>query len=72
MKFDIPDPTVFETAAAIAYLDSDGDLIIRDKDGDTVAHLKTGFVVCDYSVWAPHADDVKARFYPGDKLMITF
>jgi hypothetical protein len=46
----------------VAYIDDEGDLIIKERDGKTVYCLDGAF--------DPSCDN--HRFYPGDSITITF
>lgn len=52
-----------------AYIDSDGDLIFEDGDGDVVA-IHSSVVHPDYE--KSDSSEIVRRFYPGDKITITF
>lgn len=74
MQFS-PTKTKRDLSAAVAYIDSDGDLIIRDRSDSTKAiGLGSGHV---YTVYAnltfdpEYAEDGQV-FYPGDSITITF
>jgi hypothetical protein len=55
----------------VAYIDMDGDLRIRTQDDDAVIfYANTKDLPSPDCVFTPSVS--QARFYPGDKITITF
>ena len=69
MKFEYDGDS--EHRECVAYIDGDGDVIVRDTLNHTGEHPA---LISDGNVgtaeWQPHT--ATRRFYPGDKLTITF
>ena len=54
----------------VAYIDKDGDLVIKSHDGNGVCIFISGGVL-DYGyVWRPRY--AVHKFYPGDKITLEF
>jgi len=61
-----------ESRECVAYIDGDGDLCMRDQGGN-VALVALGFDGAEtYQTVAFDPSNATHRFYPGDKLTITF
>lgn len=58
-----------DNGACVAYLNFYGDLVILGPVGGTVCLGEDGPIDTDYG-WDP--DAATHKFYPGDKLTITF
>jgi len=74
MKFGQPTSIVRKPEEAVAYLDVDGDLRIRQCGSyDLAVGLQqdgiSAFLGLD---WQPQAHDVQHLFFSGDTLTITF
>ena len=67
MKFDYENPNA-KQPECVAYLDDDGDLFIKDHDGDCVAIGPIGVLLS--AKFDPEL--ATCKFYPGDKITITF
>lgn len=67
MKFEYEDNQV--SRECVAYVDDDGDIVIKDVDGDTVCLTSDNCLISDYG-WRPR--EAIHKFYPGDKITITF
>ena len=55
----------------VAYIDEDGDLVIKQYAGNAVTLFTSGQVISDVA-WYPSDFSHKKLFYPGDKITITF
>jgi len=66
MKFEYDSKS--EESECVAYIDGDGDLCM--VDGDYAMILGRDGVHLTDMEWKP--DEATRRFYPGDKLTITF
>ena len=56
--------------AVVAYIDKDGDLLIKHTDGrNSVCLYRGGGLDYGYS-W--HPQDAAHKFYPGDKITLEF
>lgn len=65
------------TRRPVAYIDSDGDLRIREHprnpgDNPGVVTLRRSGRILDGLGWEPHTALPDQVFYPGDTLQITF
>lgn len=70
MKFTIPkDETTLGKLKA--YLDPDGDLVLKDWTGATLCITREGTLYWKHD-FEPDSEGVQARFYHGDQLTITF
>ena len=70
MKFTIPEDET-TLGELKAYLDPDGDLVLKDWTGDTLCITREG-TLCWNHDFEPDREGVQARFYRGDHLTITF
>lgn len=52
----------------VAYIDSDGDLMVSDLAGGAICFVRDGCAESKYN-WAP--ENAAHKFYPGDKITIT-
>lgn len=57
------------TDDCVAFIDSDGDLVIVDRDGDAIAF---GVECVHPSYELSDSTYIAHKFYPGDKITITF
>lgn len=53
----------------VAYIDGEGDLIINGDCGDGI-FISKEYETAGPSEWEP--EDAAQKFYPGDKITITF
>lgn len=56
----------------VAYIDRDGDLIIKDDMGSVVLFQLDKNCFYTQDDWEPYHQDVKRHFYKGDSVTITF
>ena len=69
MKFTVTSVKT-ETRTPKAWFDVDGDLVIRDEDGDGVVLTKHGSVIPNNAYEGP-PDNAQDVFYEGDSITIT-
>ena len=70
MKFHYNTDT--DRGEPVAYIDCDGDLIVKDENDDGVLFSSDHTDVLLDAGWEPHGRGVKHRFYKGDSVTITF
>lgn len=74
MRFEYTDE--MDVDDCVAYID-DGGLVVRSSFDSSVSHdavtiFDDGSGVNAKDFWDPYNDNITKRFYPGDKLTITF
>jgi hypothetical protein len=69
MKFKYDDNG--DARKCVAYIDGDGDLIIKTVEGSIWFDAKGGNVY-DFGSWDKEQETAVQKFYHGDKITITF
>lgn len=67
MKFEYTENTRSDNDV-VAYIDADGDLVVRDEYGDAICIMET-LISTEVDF---HPDSATKKFYKGDKVTITF
>jgi hypothetical protein len=68
MKFEYDDEK--DRGECVAFIDSDGDLIVKTESGNSIWISTFGEVHDNFGEF--NDTDATYRFYPGDKITITF
>lgn len=68
MKFEYDGKS--EDRECVAYIDDDGDLCFADDSGDAVLFSAATGTIQSCLLW--NTSDATRKFYPGDKITITF
>lgn len=70
MKFEYND--MENESDCVAFIDDDGDLCLKDKNTDMGVYVAITDASTETFYDYMSLNGVKKRFYPGDKITITF